>query len=157
MLVFDLNGTLIKRFFKHRYRMDVYDYETENYYVMIRPHIRELAKYLNDSGISYAFWTNALQHNAKDIVDILKNEGMQPCLLLNQDHCSYKSGVCKKDLKIVSVKCNVALSSIYLVEDNPSRSVEGQNLIHVETFNGDKRDEHLLQLIVSIKKIFDKK
>lgn len=155
MLIFDLNGTLIKRFYKPNGVRTEYDHEYDNFYVVIRPYLRELTDFLHTNGMKYMFWTNALAHNAKCITQILIKEGMQPVAWLHRQHCSFIDNICKKDLSVVSAMHNINLDDIYLIEDMATRSVKGQNVILVENFGGDRADSALLKLIDDLKEIRD--
>ncbi|ELQ75821.1 TFIIF-interacting CTD phosphatase, including NLI-interacting factor [Trachipleistophora hominis] len=157
MLVFDLNGTLVKRFYKPNGIITNYDYEYGKFYVLLRPYLRELTNYLHINDLKYMFWTNALAYNADNITQILIKEGMRPVAHLDRQHCTFIKNVCKKDLSVVSKMHNINLSDIFLVEDMETRSVRGQNVILVDKFDGDATDDALLTLIDDLKKIYEDK
>lgn len=153
MLVFDLNGTLVKRYFKKDITPSYFDHEYGNFYVTLRPNLQQLIKYLKTKNLKYIFWTNAYQINAHGMTNILIREGMCPLDFLHRDHCTFQSEICKKDLNVVSEIHNIDLQKIYLVEDTESRSIEGQNLISIQTFDGDKNDSGLLKLVNDLEAI----
>lgn len=162
-LVLDLNGTLMARVkeqkeshMKLNKRFSVMPSSGD--LVFVRPHVRDLANYLHEEGIRYAFWTTAMEHNGVHLVDIATRNGLDmPEIKLYHSHSNKIPGHpykrCK-DLEVVSRMAQVPLEHIRLVDDEEMKAVQKDQLIQIKPYcPKEEKDDALLQLVETLKKI----
>ncbi|KAI5172585.1 hypothetical protein NEFER03_1660 [Nematocida sp. LUAm3] len=161
LLVFDLNGTLMKRVKENAEKYlkvrdaDGYVPRCANL-LYIRPHIKELSVFLHENKINYIFWTTAMEHNAVHLVNLVKKHGMN-----REIGAFYHSSATKvpdheykryKDLSIISEKFSVPVERIFLIDDEEYKCFPSSSHIPIDEYDPlDEKDFSLISLISTIK------
>lgn len=173
LVVLDINGTLIKRIYQYDKK------STDNtqslptsfniiggYRVYYRQNLCELSKFLNSfSNINYVFWSTMNQKNVYMHVKSLEQFGFKKYIgYYDTSHCkigkekgNIRAEKWVKDLKVVSNAHNIELDNCILVDDDPLKSTSTNNFIHIKTYNLEKDDNELLNLIDKIKEFMSNK
>ncbi|KAI5189973.1 hypothetical protein NECID01_0768 [Nematocida sp. AWRm77] len=157
-LVFDLNGTLLKRVKEDKQRiMAIRNPDGRvppcNDLIYLRPHIGQLAEFLHKHGISYVFWTTAMEHNGVYLLNAVTETGM------NQHKGSFfythstpiKGHPYKrsKDLKLISTKYSVPLEQIRLIDDEEIKSMYPGLHIPISEYSPENQEDTALLSLIS--------
>ncbi|TBU01975.1 hypothetical protein CWI36_1218p0010 [Hamiltosporidium magnivora] len=168
MIVFDLNGVLMKRLNKAKSK-EIKEIETNNVMrditlnssvVFLRPNFKELILFLRKHKARYIGWTTAISSTVEELKLHLKGWGFEFEDILSQEYCDVggvrppdiKSEKWIKNLNIVAEKYKCSLKDCVLVDDSRNKSVEGQNFINVSEYNplSNKEDRYLKELCVAL-------
>ncbi|OAG29201.1 hypothetical protein NEDG_01274 [Nematocida displodere] len=161
VFVFDLNGTLVTRVKENkREYLQVRDADERlrgcDDLIYVRPHLKELARFLHTYAIPYVFWTTAMEHNGAQLLSIVSSLGMnQHKLALFGTHATpipghpYKK---YKDLSVLSTMLKVPLETLRLIDDEEIKSIQKDQFIKIDCYDPkNTQDTALVQLIDTLK------
>lgn len=159
-LVFDLNGTLLRRVKADKERMMALRNPEGrlpgcNDLIYVRPHLSELLAFLHEQHIPYVFWTTAMEHNAVHLLEAITSRGM------NQHRGSFFFSHATpipehpykrlKDLAVVAAKYQIPLANIRLVDDEVIKCSSPELHIPIDEYNPENaEDTALLSLITTL-------
>lgn len=173
LLVFDLNGTLLKRVKKlNKHQIKVHlDKHSQNIYgfedsvVYIRPHLNNLAQFLHHNHIDHAIWTSTRRRDAKNLYDLVQQYGFKnEKFYWTRKKCSkianynLKSLLKAKDLhQVWNEYQEYNPNNVILVDDSLFKATCNEHLINLKTFKIDEHetDNELELLIQYLKKMFE--
>lgn len=157
IVVFDLNGTLLKRIKKDE-RSTIQSLEAQEifadasydrYYIYIRPHIKTLAEFLHTHDVNYIFWSTCTRPHLTKLIGFIKDVMYNYCGFFCQDECiagkykgNSKADKWVKNLEVVKRKYN---KDAILVDDGIEKRFEDQPMILVKEFTG-SHDDYLITL-----------
>ncbi|KAM0672274.1 hypothetical protein OCOL_000490 [Ordospora colligata] len=156
LIVFDINGTLIKRYRKYSEELKRYesmgivaDKVSGAFAFYDRPHLDVLLKFLKTHEVSYILWTTGMEKNAKIFVEHLESLGFDEHIgSYSQIDC--KAGKYKidssadlwvKDLDIVAKDHGFDVERCILVDDSLDKSLYNQNLICCKEYDPENYDD----------------
>ena len=169
LFVIDFNGVLLKRAKDHTERKIAKSlshnpsFKNKKEEIYLRPHLNELNNFfeLNKWFCDYAFWTSAMEVNAKALYGYVTNDGLlaKPKFLWSQNECEEIGDIDSKPLflKDLSQVWNVYESeykkqNVILIDDDAYKSAHNENFIHISKYNVNneecvKGDETLKKLV----------
>ncbi|KCZ82231.1 hypothetical protein H312_00254 [Anncaliia algerae PRA339] len=167
MIVFDINGTLLKRV-KRTEKEHIRNLEKNqflpishdsiyNYY--FRKDLDKLSSFLDTNSVPYCFWTTMFEKNANICTELLKTVGFTKYLkIYNQDQClignnkgKVKAEKWVKNLEIPSGELDVPLDRCVLIDDDLVKVYGNQNSFIVDEFNFELVDDGVEKIIDFIK------
>jgi hypothetical protein len=153
LVVFDINGTLLTRIKK--FQVNPESSHLISGTICMRPHATELAEFLNENNIDYAFWTTQGEKKAEEAFECLKQFGF-----INSKF-SWKSDMCVKrcikDLRVVQENFpEYNKNNIIIVDDSDHKIVDKDRFIKITSFNiyNLANDDGLIILHDYIKRLF---
>jgi NLI interacting factor-like phosphatase len=160
MIVFDLNGTLVARV-KHGKGAILKLREPEKVMkngdlVYVRPYLKELVEFLHSNKVQYMLWTTAEEHNAVQMIDVVKRHGIDRFIgiFTHKDSTPLTTHPHKrgKRLELVSRKFGVELSNVFLVDDHDYKCIPLDRHLPVCTYDPhDSEDKGLLNVLEQIR------
>lgn len=168
MLVFDINGTLLKRILKKEHTIinelaasNIFHHiKTKTHLVYLRPHLDILAELLHSHNVPYTFWSTCLYENTKILVDCLAPIFTRHIGFLSQNECSRDPFLTKKDgkgpvwLKDLSIVKKMYGYECVLIDDSFEKCVDKNNLVLAESFHG-FYDDYIIELCGILHKYSD--
>ena len=143
LLVFDINGTLLKKIDGNNQIKNSLITDTR----CLRPFAPQLAEFLNNANVDYAFWTTQKNQKAEKSVSALLKFGFTNSKFI------WKGNDCKrrniKDLsQIVEQFPEYIAENILIIDDTSSKIINKERFIKVSTFCLDdlETDKELLYL-----------
>jgi len=161
LIVFDINGTLIKKCRKGKSEPKEYEQKgrmpdkvTSKFILYERPLLGVLLKFLKTHEVTYILWTTGMEANAKVLVDYLESLGFDEHIgWYSQIDC--KAGKCKvdsdanlwiKDLDMVARNHGFDVERCILVDDSVDKSIYDQNLICCKEYNPGEDDDGIFEI-----------
>ncbi|ADM10884.2 uncharacterized protein Eint_010200 [Encephalitozoon intestinalis ATCC 50506] len=144
LVVFDISGTLIKRYHKAKSEQRILtsmgvepDFKFKEYFIYNRPHLDLLVEFLKSHDAEYVLWTTGMRQNAMHLVKYLEDLGFDGLLgWYSQSDCKpgkvrldSKCSRWVKDLEVVASNHNIDVEKCILVDDSVDKSIYTQNFI----------------------------
>lgn len=168
LIVFDVNGTLLKRvnktetgLIKRLKEANIQQVHEDNYFhYYIRTHIGLLNEFLIKNKIEFVFWSTMYESNLLRTLNVLYKFGFKDHLEDNfcRDHCKVgktkgkiKASKWVKDLSIPANYYGYKVENCVLIDDDFEKVYNDNNYFLVKEFDPLVEDDEILRIIEFIK------